>query len=357
MKIKTFSLAILLALLAGLLSGCTGGASLATSWPGVTLDEGMTYIAYTSYVYALNQDGTQAWIYPEAADRNKVFYAAPAVIGDQVVVGDFKNVLYGLDQKTGKEIWSFTEAADRYIGKSLAVEDKGLVLAPNADHNLYAIDTAGKLVWKFTTGDPVWAQPVTDGDSVFVASMDGFIYALSLADGAKLWSADLGAAVVYSLALSDDGAHLYAGTLSNKLVAVNTDTGTIAWETPTAGAVWARVLQHEDTLYYGDQSGKFTALNAADGTQKWQIDAPSAVIGAAALVGEDSIAFPTEGGDVVAVNFEGTKLWTQPVNGKLYSNLVYTGEKLVVAVTQGEENLLAVALNPNGTQAWSFNQP
>lgn len=357
MKIKNFSLVVLFVLLASLLSGCASGGALASSWPGVTLDNGMTYVAYTSYVYAINPDGTQAWIYPAEADRNKVFYASPAVVGDQVVVGDFKNILFGLDLDTGKEIWTFAGATDRYIGKPLAVAEKNLVVVPNADHNLYAIDNAGKLAWKYSTGDPVWAQPVTDGKTVFVASMDGFVYALSLADGAKIWSTDLGAAVVYSLALSADGMQLYAGTLGNKIVSVNAETGTIAWETPTAGGVWARVLQQDDILYFGDQSGKFTAISAKDGTQKWQIDAPSAVIGAAVLVGEDSIAFPTEDGEVVAVDFKGTKLWTQPVNGKLYSNLVYTGEKLVVAVTKGEENLLLVALNPNGTQSWTFNQP
>lgn len=356
MKIKTISLVFLIVLIAGLLSGCTG-MPLASSWPGVSSESDMIYVAYSTFVHAVNGDGSVAWVYPVEADNNKVFYAAPTVMGDQVFVGDFKNVLYGLNRQTGAENWTFTGAKDRYIGKSLAIESAGLVLAPNADHNLYAVNSSGQMQWKFTTGDPIWAQPVTDGERAYAASMDGYLYAVSLNDGSQIWSTNLGAAVVYSLAFSQDGTHLYAGTLGNEMVSINVDTGTIAWRQKTEGGVWGRAVIYEDMLIFGDEAGKIYALAASDGAQRWTVDAGGSIISSGAVMGEQGIAFPTEDAGVVAVDFNGTKLWTQAVNGKLYSNPVYTGDRLVVPVTQGEENLLMVALNPNGTQAWAYNQP
>ena len=316
----------------------------------------MVYVAYTSFVYAINADGTTAWKYPEEADGNKIFYAAPAVSGNQVFVGDYKNILFSLDQQTGRENWSFTEAKDRYIGKPLAVESADLVLLPNADHNLYALNGAGKLQWKFTTGDPIWAQPLTDGTTVYAASMDGYLYALNLTNGQKIWSTNLGAAVVYSLAISDDGSQLYAGTIGSEMVAIDAATGSITWRKPTAGGVWGRAILSDDTLYVGDQSGKIYAMATADGATRWEYAAGAPVIASGALL-EEGIAFPVENGNVVALSMNGAALWTQPVNGKLYSNPVITGDRLVVPVTQGEENLLLVSFNANGTQGWTFSQP
>lgn len=317
----------------------------------------MIYVSYNSHVHAVNSDGSVAWVYPVEADRNKVFYAAPTLMGDQVFVGDFTHTFYSLNRQTGAENWSFAEAKDRYIGKPLAIESAGLVLVPNADHHLYAIDGSGQLKWKFTTGDPVWAQPVTDGQRAYAASMDGYLYAINLGDGSQVWSANLGAAVVYSLALSEDGSHLYAGTLGNEVLSVDAQTGTIAWRQKTDGGVWGRPVFHEDLLIFGDETGKIYALNASDGAQRWSLDAGGSIISSGAIMDGEGIAFPTEDAGVVAVDFNGTKLWTQAVNGKLYSNPVYAGNRLVVPVTQGEDNLLMVALNSNGTLAWAYNQP
>ena len=51
-----------------------------------------------------------------------------------------------------------------------------------------AVDVAsGGVVWKFFTGGPVRFAPAGWRDRVFVGSDDGFLYALSLADGQLLW--------------------------------------------------------------------------------------------------------------------------------------------------------------------------
>ena len=46
----------------------------------------------------------------------------------------------------------------------------------------------GKLLWRYDTGDAIWAEPVTDGESIYVASMDHFLYALDPATGDVHWS-------------------------------------------------------------------------------------------------------------------------------------------------------------------------
>ena len=48
----------------------------------------------------------------------------------------------------------------------------------------------GKSLWTFMTNGRVDSSPVVAGDRVFVASMSGLIYALSLDSGEVLWQYD-----------------------------------------------------------------------------------------------------------------------------------------------------------------------
>lgn len=297
------------------------------------------------------------WRFPEKADAKKVFYAAPAVVNGEVVVGDYANNLYGINAQTGAQNWVFggsEGAKDRYIASPLAAFN--LILAPSADHFLYALNEQGKFQWKFQTGSPIWAQPVSDGKNIFLASMDHNLYKLNPANGSQVWSADLGAAVVYSLTLSQDGSTLYTGTLANEMLAVDAASGKILWRYKTAGTIWAKAVENSNAIFFGDQTGKVYGLSAKEGAKKWELDTASTVIGSGAVI-DNGVVFPLENGTALAVDFNGNKLWNQTVNGKLYSNPVYTGGRLILAVTASSDNHLVVSLSPNGTQNWAFIPP
>ena len=57
-----------------------------------------------------------------------------------------------------------------------------------ADCKVYALDAAtGRELWTFFTDGPVRFAPAVWQDRVFVASDDGWLYALALKDGRVLW--------------------------------------------------------------------------------------------------------------------------------------------------------------------------
>jgi len=66
---------------------------------------------------------------------------------------------------------------------------KGLVyFGSSADHKVYALDLdTGGQRWSFFTDAPVRFSPVADGDRVFVAGDDGYLYCLSAGEGKVLW--------------------------------------------------------------------------------------------------------------------------------------------------------------------------
>lgn len=280
-----------------------------------------------------------------------MFYAAPVLVGDQLIVGDYRNVLHSLNPQTGAEKWSFSQAKGRWIASPLVVKD--IIVAPCADHFLYALDLNGNLLWKFETGQPIWATPSTDGNLVYVASMDHSVYALDVASGDERWKKDLGAAIVFTPTLSDDGV-LYLVTLAREIIALNT-SGEILWNQKVENMVWSQPVVRDDFIYFSDTTGIVYAAQTSDGVIQWNLsiggDAKTASLGIPAAM-DDFIIFGLENGELVAVSYSGERLWTRSVNGSLYSGPVVTGDKLLVGVTQGEN--LVISYDVNGNQSWAF---
>jgi outer membrane protein assembly factor BamB len=336
-----------------LLSACSGaGRIAASSWPGFTVDGETVYVAYGQAMRALKlQNGNQIWQYPVEADRALTFFAAPVVMDGRVVAGDYTQNVYSLDQATGALQWKFADAEKRFIAPGLVVED--LYLMPSADGTLYALTSEGKLAWSFTQSDEaLWAQPVYDGEKVYLASMDHFVYALQVSEkAARLsWSADLGGAMVSKPALGEDG-NLYVGTMTHEMIALSPN-GKVLWRFDTNGAVWATPVVHEGLVMFGDLSGTIYALNAANGRVEWTISVDGPVIGSGALL-EDGVAFGIEKAGVQAISFQGVKQWSRAIDGEIQAGLVQAGEFVLVGITNGDR--LIIALDPaSGVERWSF---
>ncbi|HBF41220.1 MAG TPA: hypothetical protein DDW19_05465 [Anaerolineaceae bacterium] len=348
MKMKMLPLLSVLLLAGILLSACTSGASTASSWAGATLANDAIYFAGTTQVFALRPDnGNSIWSYPENGSASRIFLAAPTVSTDQVIAGDYVGGLVSLNAKDGSENWTFSEAKGKYVGSALATDT--MIIAPNADGNLYALDLQGKLVWKFAANNAFWSQPVTDSQNVYASSLDHYLYAVDLNTGEQFWKADLGATLVSSPLL--DSGVLYQGSIDGVMNAVDAATGKIKWAQKLDAGIWATPVLSNGKLYFGDQKTKIYILDAANGTIEQSIDVGAAVIGSGVLI-NDGIAFGTESGDLVMIGLDGRKLWSRTIGGMIYSNLVSNGTIVLVVETQGDRPL--VALDTNGTEIWYF---
>jgi outer membrane protein assembly factor BamB len=349
------TLIVLIVVLSALLAGCTGGTTAPAGWPTSLVVDKTIFTASGSHVYAVNAEtGVETWRFPVKPEGTIIFGAAPILVGGQLIAGDYEFRLHSLNPDSGGEIWVNKDATGRWIGSPLAVGD--LILAPNADHNLYAINSNGIVQWKFTAKNGLWNQPVTDGKSVFVSSMDKNLYALNPKTGKVLWSVELGGSVLFSQTLGDDGI-LYIATINKEILAISPDSGKIIWKAKTNGVVWEPVAVKDGTLYAGDQSGKVFALSTKDGSKTWEIDTGGSVIGGPVLT-EKGLYFGTgfvngeNPGEAMLVSTGGQKVWSQPVGGKLYSRPVVSGNLVVFGVFEGDITL--AALDENGKIVWNF---
>jgi len=147
MKITRFPILISLLILGSLLLSACTGATAVNSWPGLSVNGNIAYLAFQGSVHAINVDtGVKVWSFPEKADASKPFYAAPAVSENLIVAGNFGHMLYGLNTN-GVEQWAFDSTDGNFAGSPVIAGDT--ILAPSTNNRLYALSLDGKQLWTF----------------------------------------------------------------------------------------------------------------------------------------------------------------------------------------------------------------
>jgi len=365
MKKSRVMIFVVLAFLSMFLAACSG--AVAESWPGVAVVGDSIYLSNATQIYQLGlADGLEKWRFPAEPD-NKINFYAPVVLSqdDQLLVGSYNHVFYSIQPGGGQTNWSFADAKDRYITKALLMGDQ--IYVGSADGNLYCLGLNGSLRWQFATGHAIWGAPVSDGQVIYVASMDHYIYALDPQSGDLIWKTeDLGGQLVAQPALSAGGV-LYIGAFgsrtenlerSSRLVAVDAGNGQVLWSTPSRGWVWSTPLLVDDVLYFGDNEGFIYAVDAQSGEILWQsqpdTSANRPIIGAPVILG-DRLYIGSKAGLLHILNPTDGSAVTQPktIGGQIYADLVLADQEILIAPL-GLENKLLLAVNPEGIEQWSF---
>lgn len=332
-----------------LLSAC--GRSPSTSWPGLAADASRVYLANGPFVYGVNlADGTQAWRFPEKGGKSS-FFAAPVLTPDgQLLVGSegSEHNLFSLDPQTGKEKWvkPFSGAKDRWIASPLVVNNT--IYAPNADGRLYVLGMDGAFIDSVDLGGALWSQPATDGQLLYVTSLDHHFHAVDLASHKIVQTIDLGGAIPGSPTAGPDG--VFVGSFSKKLEVIADGDHRVLAEAPNW--IWGAPALEAGTLFYADLDGNVYSLDLATGRQNWAGVKPDGPIVASPLITGEQIIVVTEAGSVVALDQDGRNAWDRVLGGKIYSSPVLSGEFILVAPMGAEYPLYA--LDREGKIAWNF---
>ena len=370
-----------------ILSGCVG----AVNWPGLGADEQTAYLANGQFVYAINSnDGKERWHYPLQADSKLTFYSTPVVTPEGLVIVGSSGINHSLiavnPQKFPDilpapvggfqrffcniglaicppplevEEWIFAEAKDSWVAGPLALDDK--LFAPNSDGNLYILDLKdGRLLEKIALDgsdsnkpNRLWAQPITDGERVFVTSLDHSVFAIDIETHDILWDKELGGAIPGGAVLASDGM-LYAGSLSKQLERFDPATGAHEPVLDTQGWIWGTPVSEGDNLYFSDVDGYFYSYNTKDQKLNWEPVKPDSAITASPLAQANNVLLATESGSVYSVDPQGkVALWfDEPNDGKAYTTPVSSDGHVLIAYLESDYFLLA--LNEAGRQAWTF---
>ncbi|MCB9876477.1 MAG: PQQ-like beta-propeller repeat protein [Planctomycetes bacterium] len=123
---------------------------------------------------------TQGWVYPGASiDARNVYVASQ------------DRHLYAVDKELGKESWNVETKARN---EGAAAPEGRFAFFGSCDGHLYAVDTGvGRVAWKFRIEPnaggvrPIYATPLVEQDTVYLAAMPGVVYAVDRQNGELRW--------------------------------------------------------------------------------------------------------------------------------------------------------------------------
>ena len=159
-------------------------------------------------VYAIDKrTGLTQWTNQYSAS----FASKPILSGPLVFIGAEDGTLYAIDQASGRNVWRYRTHGP--IRGPVAVVS-GIVYFGSGDAYVYAVrENTGRLLWRSRTGAAVQSVAAVN-EGLLVASLDNFVYLLSLNRGSRLWKRQLSGRISSQPLTAPDGA-LFVPLASN----------------------------------------------------------------------------------------------------------------------------------------------
>jgi outer membrane protein assembly factor BamB len=201
------------------------------------LDGNMTVVTLVS--------GERVWQHFGIVSNTVIFGApAPAFANDEIVLAGAAGEVSYFDASTGELLWTDSVAS---LLPRTAIQGLGDVRAtPVHDGGLiFVVSQSGRfVVFSARNGLPVWERaiggiemPWVAGESVFVLSLDGRLYALRRSDGAVRWITELDGAVPLDV-VAPEKPPRYVGPIvaGDKVYVVSRDGVVQAFDASTGAA-------------------------------------------------------------------------------------------------------------------------
>lgn len=318
-----------LSLVALLAAGCASlSESPLTSW--------MTSIPHPSFAWLTGQSNkpgplptVTGTVVPQVNWQQNVGQAgpglAPAITASAVYAAAADGTLMRLDPASGRVVWRVNAGQKLSAGPGA---DDSLVAVGTDKGDVLAFDTNGKALWNARISSEVIAPPRVDNKIVIAFSGDGRIYGLAVADGKTVW-VDQRANPPLTVRNAAGGVvsrgGLLVGTAGGRLLAIDSQTGTIAWDGTVAtpkGATELERIADVTSLPYVDQKdacagayqGRIACFDIVRGTLRWTRDISSL---AGITADESRLYVVDDKGSVQALDrSNGASIWKQDVLAK-----------------------------------------
>ncbi|MDA0735011.1 MAG: PQQ-binding-like beta-propeller repeat protein [Chloroflexi bacterium] len=248
--------------------------------------------------------------------------------------------------------WSFPSGDDELGGVfNTPVVGEELIYVAAVDGMLYAIDkqtgAVGQNGWSATLvqdsdNQHLVSGPVVDASesTILVGSDDNNLYAINADNGAEKWRFMAGDKIWSTPVIANDT--VYFGSHDRNVYALDLATGDVKWQFPTGGAVVARPLVWRDMVLIGSFDRKFYALDAEDGTELWTFDDANNWFWAGAVASNSFVFAPSMDGHVYALDRVGNLQWDYDAGSPLVANPVIVPRGLVIASREGDVSLIEI---------------
>ena len=307
-----------------------------------TVVDGTVYVGVLDgTLYALDaQTGKERWTY----QANGHIKASPSVNNNVIYFGDGEGVFHAVDISNQHTKWQFRTEGEIISSANFAGDR---VLFGSYDGFLYCLNReSGELIWKFETegyvhGTPgIWTESVKESGDVrnfaIVTGCDSYLRVLNIDDGTQTQQVNLGAYVGASPAIS--GNQIYCGTYGSEILAVNLDTGEIAWRyrhSKRKFPFFASAALTEDMVIIGGRDKIVHALSPETGEPLWTYTAKSRIESSAVIVGT-RVFFGTTRGTLIALDVStGESVWEFATGSSIVASPSVANGRLYIGTDDG----------------------
>lgn len=366
MKPRTILLIAVIIIAAFVLGACATGPRV-TSVPGLSASETAAYISFGQSVVKIDTTKDEpikdaVWRFPEKGNANIIFHAAPLVDGDKIIVGDFANILHGLNEGDGTEAWRFGDAKGWY--QSQAIKDGDVYYVANFDRNVYALNASDhSLKWTYADKYGFLAAPLAVDSKLIISSQDHKVVALDKETGKELWTAETKGSVVSAPFFIEETNSLMVGDIGNEIVWIDLETGKITKtfnDNGAMSAVWASPVKSGEQIVVTDDKGVIYLFNT-NGDLVNKVDSVGSMLAGALPLEDGFITVTSEGTVRFVKNGDNKASWTQAVKGpgddeiELNTTPVLSGKTIIIAgLANNHTTLMVWGYDLTGNLLWSF---
>jgi outer membrane protein assembly factor BamB len=132
-------------------------------------------------LYALDiESGAVAW----TVDTEGVIQGSPATDAGRVIVGSRSARILAREAETGAEAWTHVRPDGSWIESSPVIYRDTVFVGSSDARSLFALDArTGDTIWSFDTGGWSWARPVIEEGAVYIGALGAAPYGQELDPG------------------------------------------------------------------------------------------------------------------------------------------------------------------------------
>ncbi|OBW62602.1 MAG: dehydrogenase [Dehalococcoides mccartyi] len=345
------------------LSGCMGTGQKPLGWSGVVVsDNDAIFGSMTGKLIALNKDAsTPRYQVPletttsgggcAGAVTTIGIYGTPVISDGVIYISTYGGKIYAYNQDQGDLKWVYpvTDALPAIVSGIAPNGDK--IFFADTNGVVYALSKAdGQKVWEYPTGAKIWASPVVSGDLVIVPGFDKKVYALDINTGNPVWTFE--AKSPFASAPVVDNGTVYVGCFDRNMYALDLTDGSQKWVFASPNWFWASPVIADGKVFAPNLDGNTYILDALTGTQLKVINMTDGVASSPALLG-DNVIVATKTGKIFSINIYSLEMKAvTDLALKVIAPVTVSGE-VVYIHTQEKETVYAI--NPESrTIIWTF---
>ena len=201
--------------------------------------------------------------------------------------------------------------------------------------------------WVFKTKNAIEGAPAVVNGTVYVGSLDKFLYAIDLATGKDKWSVKLGA---FRASPSVRGDRLYIGDIDGRFYCVNIADGKTLWKFECDGEISSGCNFHGDNILFGSHDSTLYCLDA-NGKKVWDVKTEGPVNGSPVVVGDTTFVAGCDEVLHILDAKTGKELGSVPLGGQAAATAAVSGDVSYVGTMTNQ----VVAIDwKKRTKLWDF---